>query len=79
MLSQDELQSLKDAVGVKGSPPRGIAVPERRSVKVFSFFLHEFDTELDFSNKLRYDNSLEVSFSLAQRAAVGRMHSRKNA
>ena len=38
LLSQDEFQSLKSAVGVK----------------IFSFFLHEFDTELDFTNKLRY-------------------------
>ena len=38
LLSQDELQSLKDVIGVK----------------IFSFFLHEFDTELDFTNKLRY-------------------------
>ena len=37
LLSQDELKFVKDAVGVQ----------------VFSFFLHEFDTELNFTNKVR--------------------------
>ena len=36
LLSRDELDQVEDTV----------------SIKVASFFLHEFDTELDFSNKI---------------------------
>ena len=41
LLSQDELEDLK-AKGLINS---------------ISFFLHQFDTELDFSNKIGYSNT----------------------
>jgi hypothetical protein len=38
LLSHDELLGVENAVGIT----------------VSAFFLHEFDTELDFTNKIRY-------------------------
>ena len=42
LLSSDEVDELSDSLELSGSPD------------VFSFLLQEFDTELDFTSKVRY-------------------------